>query len=246
MGAIEVVPGATYSFGGWAKGDGKGRIAVWGNAYEGAKELASVDLAIKPEWTESRGTIAIPGNIRTVTIRWHLERAEKVLVDDLFFSADFAEPFDVDKVLTTKYKKDKHTLLFVDFDGQGEYRAETAKLTDDRGGRFGKGIRVNQKSVSQAVIPLTLEKMPPEGTLEFWFSCDEEPRQLITMLSAGQYVLWLPSNLEGIAPGWMMPGDKEGGQVSPWRFWGEEGDMTHQGAWPMWRSNGTRRRCAAM
>ena len=53
MQVIEVVPGATYSFGGWAKGKGSGRIAVLGNAYEGRKELAAVDLAMKPQWTEA-------------------------------------------------------------------------------------------------------------------------------------------------------------------------------------------------
>ena len=41
MQVIEVVPGATYSFGGWAKGKGNGRIAVLGNAYEGREGVGS-------------------------------------------------------------------------------------------------------------------------------------------------------------------------------------------------------------
>ena len=36
---IEVVPGATYSFGGWAKGKGSGGVSIYGIAYEGRKEL---------------------------------------------------------------------------------------------------------------------------------------------------------------------------------------------------------------
>ena len=47
--------------------------------------------------------------------------------------------------MTTKFQKDEHTLLLVDFDGQGEYRLQSAKLTDDKGGRFGKGVRIEAR-----------------------------------------------------------------------------------------------------
>ena len=137
MQIIEVVPGATYSFGGWAKGKGSGRLAVYGNAYEGRKELGGIDLMPKGEWTEFRGKVTIPGNVRTICFGASVWRAKAVLLDDLFFSADVAKPFDIDTVMTAKYKKDDHTRLLVDFDGQGEYRLECkAALTD---GRFGKG-----------------------------------------------------------------------------------------------------------
>ena len=149
MQMIEVVPGAMYWFGGWAKGKGKGRIVILGNAYEGRKELAAVDLALKPQWTEARKQVTIPGNIRTVTLSFSVSGCEQALVDDLFFSADAATPFDVDAAMTTKFKQDEHTLLLVDFDGQGKYRLESgAKLTEDRGGRFGKGVRLNEMDVS--------------------------------------------------------------------------------------------------
>jgi len=184
MAVIEVVPGATYSFGGWAKGKGVGKVAVLGNAYEGARELAKVDLAINPEWTESRGQVTIPGNIRTVTISLAVWKAEPALADDLFFSADLAAPFDADAAMTAKYAKDAHTLLYVDFDGQNNaYRLQAgARITDDKGGRFGKGVRMEKANASSVAIPLSLKEMPPEGTLEFWLAPDDDPEHIYSYM----------------------------------------------------------------
>lgn len=183
MQVIEVVPGATYAFGGWAKGKGNGRVVIYGNAYEGRKELAKGDLTFKPDWAEARQTVTIPGNVRTVSVGLGLWSCEQALVDDLFFSADVVQPFDVNAVMTTKYAKDEHTLLLVDFDGQGEYRLESkAVLTDDKGGRFGKGARLSEQDVSAVVVPLSLQAMPSEGTLEFWFSPDDEIKHRTTYM----------------------------------------------------------------
>ena len=194
MQIIEVVPGATYSFGGWAKGKGQGRIAIYGNAYEGRKEIAGLDLAVKPDWTEVGGKVTIPGNVRSVCFGLNVGNATEMLVDDLFLSADVEKPFDVDAVMTTKFKKDDHTLLLVDFDGQGQCRLESkAMLTDDKGGRFGKGARLEEKDVSSVVIPMAVKEVPAEGTLEFWFSPDDDPAHpmnYLSVLSADQEILW--------------------------------------------------------
>jgi hypothetical protein len=194
MQVIEVVPGATYSFGGWAKGKGQGHIAVLGVAYEGRKEIAGVDLAVKPDWTEVRGKVTIPGNMHSVCFGLSVYQSEAVLLDDIFFSADVEKPFDVDAVMTTKFKKDDHTLLLVDFDGQGTYRLESkATLTDDKGGRFGKGARIDEHNVSSVLMPLAIKEVPAEGTLEFWFSPDDDPTRplnYLTVLSADQEILW--------------------------------------------------------
>ena len=214
MQVIEVVPGATYSFGGWAKGAGKGSgsVVIIGNAYEGRKELATVDLAIKPQWTEARKQVTIPGNIRTVTVMFAVSGCEQALVDDLFFSADVARPHDVDAVMTTKLTADEHTLLLVDFDGQGKYRLEGgAKLTDRGGGRFGKGVRLKEMDVSSVVLPLALKTIPPEGTLEFWFSPDGDPehvRQYVTVLAADQEVMSLDT-ADALRVQWLSADDKQ-------------------------------------
>ena len=78
MSMIEVVPGATYAFGGWAKGKGNGRITIFGRAYEGLKELGAVDMAVGPEWTKAAGKATIPGNIRTVVLRFTAWNSQQV------------------------------------------------------------------------------------------------------------------------------------------------------------------------
>jgi hypothetical protein len=184
MSMIEVVPGATYTFGGWAKGKGNGRITILGRAYEGLKELGNVDLSVGVEWAKASGKVIIPGNIRTVVFRFSSWHSQQVLVDDLFFCGNLAKPFDVDAVMTTKFKKDDHTLLLVDFDGQGDYRLESgAKLTDDKGGRFGKGVRMDRGKASTVGIPLALKEMPPQGTFEFWFAPDDDTEGTCDYLS---------------------------------------------------------------
>ncbi len=178
MSVIEVVPGATYTFGGWAKGKGNGKITVFGRAFEGYKELGTVNLPVESDWKKAGGKVTIPGNIRTVTFRLTAWQSEKVWFDDLFFCADLPQSFDVDAAMTTKFEKDSHTLLLVDFNGQGDYRLQSAALTDEKGGRFGKGVRIDRDKVSTVGIPLTVKEMPPEGTLEFWFAPDDDPKEI--------------------------------------------------------------------
>ena len=108
--------------------------------------------------------------------------------DDVFFAADLPRPYDPDAVLTKKLTLDEQTVVLVDFDSPGTYRLEGgAKLTDEGGGRFGKGLRLERALVSSAVIPLTLERMPEEGTLEFWFAPDGVPDHIhcFSVLQAG-------------------------------------------------------------
>ena len=201
MSMIEVVPGATYTFGGWAKGKGNGRVTIMGNAFEGLKELGAVDLAVGADWAKAGGKVTIPGNIRTVVFRFAAWNSERVNLDDLFFCANLSKSFDVDAVMTTKFKKDEHTLLLVDFDGQGDYRLESAKLTDDKGGRFGKGARIEKSDVSTVAIPLALKEMPPEGTLEFWFAPDEDPQEIhiyMDLLAGTEDVMTLHADTSGL------------------------------------------------
>lgn len=184
MRVIEVVPGATYSFGVWGKGTGNGRMIVYGNAYEGRKELAQADIAFKPEWTETRQKVTIPGNIRSVTIRLNPWQCEQAFLDDAFFSAELPQAFDATAALMAKFKADEHTLLLVDFDGLGQHRLENgAKLTEENGGRFGKGVRLSKQEASTVVLPVALKEMPSEGTLEFWFSPDDEPEHIYWFLA---------------------------------------------------------------
>ena len=64
--------------------------------------------------------------------------------------------------------------------------------------------------VSSVVLPLALKAMPPEGTLEFWFSPDGDPehvRQYATVLAADQEVMSLDT-AEAIRVAWLAAEDK--------------------------------------
>ncbi len=179
MSLIEVVPRAAYRFGVWARGAGQGAMVIYGSAFEGRQELARLNLAFTPSWSEARKEVTIPGHIRTVSVELVAWGECDVAWDDVFFSADLPRPYDPDAVLTAKPAADRDTLAFVDFDGPAAYRLEGgAKLTGPRGGRFGRGLRLERALASSAVIPLSLARMPEEGTLEFWFAPDEVPEHI--------------------------------------------------------------------
>ncbi len=115
----------------------------------------------------SKRQASFPGSVCNVT--W----------DDVFFSADLPRCYDPDAALTTKPAADEHAVALVDFDGPATYRLEGgAKLTGEGGGRFGRGLRLKRALASSAVIPLSLQRMLDEGTLEFWFAPDEVPEHI--------------------------------------------------------------------
>ncbi len=154
-------------------------MVIYGSAFEGRQELARLDLAFTPSWTEARKAVTIPGHIRTVSVELAAWDACNVTWDDAFFSTDLPRRYDPDAVLTGKPVADEDTIALVDFDSPAAYRLEGgAKLTAEGGGRFGKGLRLERVLASSAVIPLALKRMPNEGTLEFWFAPDEVPEHI--------------------------------------------------------------------
>ncbi len=170
---IEVIPKATYSFGFWVKGKGKATLAINGFAVEGRQKIASAEGAAGETWSEVKGSFVAPGHVRTVSLSLSVAGESDLIVDDVFLAASFEKPYDADAVLGKKYGKDGHTILFEDFDGETPSFIPTCKevaVTDDRGGRFGKGLRLDRRGA--ATIPLALKEMPEEGTVEFWISPD--------------------------------------------------------------------------
>jgi len=233
---IEVVPGASYTVSVWSRGTGKGRLVVHGNAYEGKKELALADLALTDTWTETSATVKIPGNIRTISIDLVAWAPFDILLDDVACTVELDQPFNADDVLTQKPQRDAHTLLLVDFDGQGEFQPESgAALTDEGGGRFGKGLRLERDLVSSAVLPLSLEQMPPQGTLEFWFSPDDDP----------EHIYWYAALIAGNVDVLKLQADTSTPpRTAPGAIAGPRATGSALASGIMWPSSGTRRPCA--
>lgn len=186
MGKLEVVPGAKYSFGVWAKGSGNVTVDIVGEAPEGTQELGKAAGKASDKWELVAGSVEIPEHIRLVWLRiWPGSPCEMVL-DDAHISAPLDKPFDVDEALTQKYQHDEHTMLLLDFEKDDpDLKVEgKVQITKADGGRFGRGLSINGAGTAgvMASMPFKLNAMPEEGTIEFWLSVDEMP-----MLNPGSW-----------------------------------------------------------
>ena len=175
IGFVELNPGSSYTFGVWAKGSGKVTVRLYGKAYEGDQELASVTEPAGAQWKNIGGKIILPTHIRLVRLVITLPPLCELVLDDAYVSALLDKPYDADAVLTQKYCHDLNTLIVEDFETQSDALTLSGKshLTDEHGGRFGRGLRVDKPDF--ATLRLQLSQMPKEGTLEFWISPDHTP-----------------------------------------------------------------------
>ncbi len=177
LGKLEVVPGAKYSFGAWAKGTGELHAEVIGWAPEGPQRLGLADGKASKEWTKIGGSLQIPGHIRMVSLCLRVDKSADLILDDAYIAAPLDQPYDPDAVLAKKTVKDENTLVLLDFDKDASaLRLEkNAKLTGPDGGRFGRGLRLDggKNRGALASFPFKLPAMPVEGTLECWLSPDD-------------------------------------------------------------------------
>lgn len=170
LGSLEVTPGATYAFGVYTKGSGTVTVRVAGQAPEGSQSLAQSSAAATSQWTLVGGTLTVPGHIRVIDLTIDVRKPDLVL-DDAHIAAPLDFAYNADDVLSKKAVADADTLLLADFDKDDPaIRMEgRARLVPE--GRFGRALRIEKPDTT--MIPLKLDQMPPEGTLEFWLSPDE-------------------------------------------------------------------------
>jgi hypothetical protein len=179
MGRLEVVPGAKYSFGIWAKGSGDVTVEAIGEVPEGSLQVGVASGKAGKDWAKVGGELAVPGNVRLLWLRVNFGAPADLLFDDAYVAAPLDRPYAADDVLTKKYDSDADTLLMLDFDQKEPvlHLENKVKLTDANGGRFGRGLRLDGGHMrsSLATTPFPLSAMPKEGTVEFWICADEMP-----------------------------------------------------------------------
>jgi Tfp pilus assembly protein PilF len=177
MGKFEVVPGAKYSYGAWAKGSGQLTVELFGEAPEGWQQLGVVTGKPNAAWSNIGANIEIPRHIRLVWLRISMAAPCEMVLDDAHISAAMDKPYDADAVLNKKCDRDENTLLLLDFDKDDPDLKLEGKMKVADGGRFGRGLRLDGAKLPGQVAtkPFKLPAMPAEGTLEFWFSPDEMP-----------------------------------------------------------------------
>lgn len=117
--SLEVVPGATYSVGIWARSQGQVSVNLWGQATEGPQTLGEIKSVVMGDWQRIEKKVKIPGHIRVVDFGATLLPSDKgnaVVVDDAHISASLDFVYDADAVLTQKLVADADTILLADFD----------------------------------------------------------------------------------------------------------------------------------
>jgi hypothetical protein len=175
LGKVEVVPGASYSFGVWARGNGAVTVLVMGDAAEGWQELAKAAGEGADAWARVGGSLEVPGHIRLLTLRLVVGAPADLVLDDAQISAVLDTPFAADAVLRDKPQRDPDTVFLLDFEqDEGTLRRDaTALVTGPDGGRFGRGLRLGKPGTATAEFKLPA--MPQEGTLECWLAPDAMP-----------------------------------------------------------------------
>ena len=171
LGRLEVIPGAEYTFGVWVKGTGKVSVSLQGQAFEGNQELGALNAQAGDKYALVEGKAVIPRHIRFVALE--LVAWGDMLLDDAHVSARLDQPYDADAVLAKKYARDSHTLVMADFEKDDPGIILETKAHVIKEGKFGKALRIDPPDT--ASIPFKVEKMPQEGTFEFWLSPDEIP-----------------------------------------------------------------------
>ena len=166
MRTIEVLPGIDYSYGITIRGNGHVRVWVDSSTIEGNPYfLSDATTNASPEWKEIGGTFKVPPHIRWVTLTIEVNGKGSVILDNVHISAELEQPYDADAILREPYKADKDTIFFENFDGaKPAFQTTTPNLirvTDEKGGRFGRGLRVDP--ISAAMFPLEMKAMPPSG-----------------------------------------------------------------------------------
>ena len=169
--SLEVVPGATYSFGVWVRGRGRVTVRVPGQAVEGAQMQGEAQGWATNEWMHVGGRFMVPGHIRMVALQIELGNNSDLLIDDAHISAALDQPYDADAVLRDKMADDADTLLYCDFDKDfpGLQLNGKAHITAENEGRFGRALRVDRPD--QAILPLNLPKPRSKG----WRSAATSP-----------------------------------------------------------------------
>ena len=170
QGLVELAPGSTYSLGVSVKGSGHVRVAAYAEDPGPGQMLCNLTIEAAGQWKSQE---------KSATVGWHRHFAQyvisvqdkaDVLIRDATFTAQSERPNPLAGVLTQKYGKDADTLYYEDFDGPtcSIKLSGATHLTDEKGGRFGRGLATTSDQ-GGLTAPLDIGPLPPQGTVEFWF-----------------------------------------------------------------------------
>ena len=242
LGWLEVVPGAKYSFGVWAKGSGDVAVEVIGEAPEGGVQLGVARGKAGKEWTQIGGQMEIPGHIRLVGLRVNVGAGGDGAgrrVHRRAAGPPLQRRRGADQTGRRRCRHDLH--------GRLRPRPAAREVGDE-----GQTLRLKRRAVRRglrmdgghmrgglATIPFRLPAMPKQGTLEFWLSADEMPNispktwskpgvWLSVQGAAGELFGTGAFSDSSISCHWLAGNDKRNGISAPG---GETAWRMHKGEW---------------
>ncbi len=239
QGLVELAPGSTYSLGVSVKGSGHVRVAAYAEDPGPGQMLCNLTIEAAGQWKSQE---------KSATVGWHRHFAQyvisvqdkaDVLIRDATFTAQSERPNPLAGVLTQKYGKDADTLYYEDFDGPtcSIKLSGATHLTDEKGGRFGRGLATTSDQ-GGLTAPLDIGPLPPQGTVEFWF----KPTALPTKRwETYRNILQITTQSKKVGNGRLRFMDNCGGCLmlafhhAASRGCSEQAYTEHGGAWGWWQ-----------
>ena len=168
--SVEVVPEARYKCSVWTKG--KGSVALLASAQAPAvgQELGASRAQATADWTRLQFPVKIGYHRHVASIVLDIGENSDVLLTSAKLLAELPEGPLPEDLVTAKVQGDNDTLYFEDFDGPSCSfdLGKDCRLTDEGGGRFGRGLLVTP-TAGGAKARMHIGDLPKVGTIEFWY-----------------------------------------------------------------------------
>ncbi len=127
-------------------------------------------------WTQLKLPVKIGYHRHVASVILDTGENSDVFFRGVEFRASLNDGLLPEDMVTTKAKSDGDTLYFEDFDGSSCSfdLGKDCKLTDENGGRFGRGLLVTP-TAGGAKARMHIGSLPKAGTIELWYKPTELP-----------------------------------------------------------------------
>ena len=137
------------------------------------QDLGNHRIAATADWTQITFPVKIGYHRHVASVNLDISENSDVLFRDVEFIASLNDGPLPEQLVTTKAKADADTVYFEDFDGPSCSfdLGKDCKLTDEHGGRFGRGLLVTP-TAGGAKARMHIGSLPKVGTVD----CGTNPR----------------------------------------------------------------------
>jgi hypothetical protein len=238
---VELVPGATYTFGVSIKGSGRVTVTASAESPGPWQQLCRMEGDAAGQWKSLSQTAKVGWHRHLAGFYIQVSGKADVLIRQAELSAETGAPNPMENLFSRKFPKDGDTLFYEDFDGVSPALKPTqgGSLTDANSGRFGRGLAISADQGGFRA-PLQIGELPAKGTMEFWFKPASLPAK---PQDTYRTMLGLATQSKKLGGGQLKFMDNGGGClmlafVNPKFHGADEQAYTERGtAWGWWQPN---------